>query len=105
MEALKTLEDARDQQILEKWSEALSSANVQKVNEIIKSHELRQISISYTDFLVNAEASQNDTIEILTQMGQSGFNLRKVVSLAGNGLLQMIVNRGHIDLYRHLWNH
>jgi hypothetical protein len=41
MEALTTLEAARDQQILEKWSEALSSANVQKVNEIIKSHELR----------------------------------------------------------------
>ena len=66
MEALKTLEAARDQQILEKWSEALSSANVQKVNEIIKSHELRQISINIPGFLVSAETSQNDTIAILT---------------------------------------
>jgi 23S rRNA G2069 N7-methylase RlmK/C1962 C5-methylase RlmI len=38
-------------------------------------------------------------------MGLSGFNLRKVLSSVGSDLLQTIVKRGHIDLYRHLWNH
>jgi len=42
-------------------------------------------------------------------MSGEGNNLRKVLLSASNGdlgnLLEAVVNRGHIDLYRHLWYH
>ena len=42
-------------------------------------------------------------------MSAEGNNLRKVLLSASNGdlgnLLEAVVNRGHIDLYRHLWYH
>ena len=37
-------------------------------------------------------------------MGLAGFNLPKVLSALGTNFLQTIVNRGHIELYRHLWD-
>ncbi len=42
-------------------------------------------------------------------MSGEGNNLRKVLLSASNGdlgnLLEAVVKRGHIDLYRHLWYH
>lgn len=105
------MEASRDQAVLTKWQEALNFYDVQKVTDIIHTLELHKILINpQLGYLTNPQASQNDIIEILTQMGLAGFNLRQVLSDLNGGdsigeLLESIVLSGRVDLYRHLWHH